>query len=54
MNRLAEAGLSDRADVKLIDYRDLNGKFDKIVSIEMFEAVGQAYWETYFGPFPRC
>ena len=48
MNRLAEAGLSDRADVKLIDYRDLNGKFDKIVSIEMFEAVGQAYWETYF------
>ena len=44
----AEAGLADRADVKLIDYRDLTGKFDKIVSIEMFEAVGQAYWETYF------
>ena len=31
-----------------MDYRDLTGKFDKIVSIEMFEAVGQAYWETYF------
>ena len=48
LKRLAEAGLSDRADVRLIDYRDLTGKFDKIVSIEMFEAVGQAYWETYF------
>ena len=34
--------------VKLIDYRDLEGRFDKIVSIEMFEAVGQAYWGTYF------
>ena len=46
--RLADAGLSDRAEVKLIDYRDLEGRFDKIVSIEMFEAVGQAYWGTYF------
>ena len=43
-----EAGLADRADVMLVDYRELDGKFDKIVSIEMFEAVGQAYWETYF------
>lgn len=33
---------------KYCDYRDLNGKFDHIVSIEMFEAVGQQYWETYF------
>ena len=32
----------------MIDYRDLEGRFDKIVSIEMFEAVGQAYWGTYF------
>ena len=46
--RLADAGLSDRAEVQLIDYRDLKGRFDKIVSIEMFEAVGQAYWPTYF------
>ena len=46
--RLADAGLSDRADVQLIDYRDLKGRFDKIVSIEMFEAVGQKYWATYF------
>ena len=46
--RLAEAGLAGRGDVRLIDYRDLDGKFDKIVSIEMFEAVGEAYWQTYF------
>jgi cyclopropane-fatty-acyl-phospholipid synthase len=46
--RLADAGLAGRGDVRLVDYRDLNGKFDKIVSIEMFEAVGQAYWPTYF------
>ncbi len=45
---LADAGLSDKSDLQLIDYRDLEGKFDKIVSIEMFEAVGQAYWPTYF------
>lgn len=45
---LADAGLSDKADLQLIDYRDLEGKFDKIVSIEMFEAVGEAYWPTYF------
>ena len=46
--RLSDAGLAGRGEVKLIDYRDLEGKFDKIVSIEMFEAVGQAYWPTYF------
>ena len=46
--RLADAGLADRAEVRLVDYRDLQGRFDKIVSIEMFEAVGQAYWGTYF------
>ncbi len=46
--RLADAGLAGRGEVQLIDYRDLKGKFDKIVSIEMFEAVGQAYWPTYF------
>ncbi|MDB3891810.1 cyclopropane-fatty-acyl-phospholipid synthase family protein [Alphaproteobacteria bacterium] len=46
--QLAEAGLSDKAQLRLIDYRDLEGKFDKIVSIEMFEAVGEAYWPTYF------
>ena len=51
--RLAAAGLADHADVRLIDYRDVSGTFDKIVSIEMFEAVGQAYWQTYFEALSR-
>lgn len=46
--RLFNAGLSDRADVQLIDYRDVRGQFDRVASIEMFEAVGQEYWPTYF------
>lgn len=46
--RIFEAGLSERADIKLIDYRDIDGRFDRVASIEMFEAVGEAYWPTYF------
>ncbi len=41
-------GLGERVKVKLCDYRDLAGQFDRIASIEMFEAVGEAYWPTYF------
>jgi len=41
-------GIADRAEVKLMDYRKLTGQYDKIVSIEMLEAVGDAYLETYF------
>lgn len=41
-------GLSDQIGIKLMDYRALTGRFDKIVSIEMLEAVGDAYLETYF------
>ncbi|HEY4416101.1 MAG TPA: cyclopropane-fatty-acyl-phospholipid synthase family protein [Verrucomicrobiae bacterium] len=41
-------GLADRVTIKLIDYRQLTGQFDKIVSIEMIEAVGDQYLETYF------
>ena len=52
-SRLVDAGLDDRVDLKLMDYRDLQGRFDKIVSIEMFEAVGQAYWPTYFATIAR-
>lgn len=37
-----------RADIRLQDYREVPGKFDRIVSIEMLEAVGEAYWPTYF------
>ena len=46
--RIREAGLSDRVAVKLCDYRDERGQYDRVVSIEMFEAVGEAYWKTYF------
>lgn len=40
--------LNEYIDVQLSDYRDVRGKFDKIVSIEMFEAVGEKYWKDYF------
>jgi cyclopropane-fatty-acyl-phospholipid synthase len=46
--RLKTAGLAARGDIRLQDYRDVAGKFDRIVSIEMLEAVGQEYWPTYF------
>jgi cyclopropane-fatty-acyl-phospholipid synthase len=46
--RMQAAGLSDRADLRLQDYRQLDGSFDRIVSIEMLEAVGEAWWPTYF------
>ena len=47
--RMFEAGLADRADIRLVDYRDVTGQFDRVASIEMFEAVGEEYWPTYFG-----
>ena len=46
--RIDEAGLSDRVTLLLQDYRDLTGRFDKLVSIEMIEAVGHRYFDTYF------
>ena len=46
--RLQAEGLSERVEVKLCDYRDLEGRYDRVASIEMFEAVGEAYWPTYF------
>ncbi|ASD27977.1 SAM-dependent methyltransferase [Brevundimonas diminuta] len=46
--RMFEAGLAERADIRLIDYRDVQGRFDRVASIEMFEAVGREYWPTYF------
>lgn len=47
-NRLRDRGLAARADLRLQDYRDVRGQFDRIVSIEMFEAVGERYWPVYF------
>lgn len=46
--RIEAAGLSHRVDIQLKDYRLLEGKYDKLVSIEMVEAVGEAYLSTYF------
>jgi cyclopropane-fatty-acyl-phospholipid synthase len=46
--RIARAGLSDRVEIKLQDYRDEQGRYDGIASIEMFEAVGEKYWPVYF------
>lgn len=46
--RYAMAGIGDKARARLTDYRDIDGKFDRIVSIEMFEAVGEEHWDTYF------
>lgn len=45
--RVAEAGLEDRVTVLLEDYRNLQGRFDRVVSIEMIEAVGHHYLDTY-------
>ncbi len=48
VDRIAKAGLSDRVNIKLQDYRDETGSYDGIASIEMFEAVGERYWPVYF------
>jgi len=46
--RLREESAAGRADMRLVDYRDVGGEYDRIVSIEMFEAVGETFWTTYF------
>lgn len=52
--RLADVGCAGHAGVRLQDYRDItDGPFDAIVSIEMFEAVGRAYWPDYFATLRR-
>ena len=52
--RMAKAGLSDQVTLELRDYRDLSGEtFDHVVSIEMFEAVGERYWPSYFKTLSR-
>lgn len=48
MKRIAADGLSDKIEIRLQDYRDVRESFDRIASIEMLEAVGEAYWSTYF------
>ena len=46
--RLFQEGLGEKAEIRLMDYRDVEGQFDRVASIEMFEAVGEAYWPAYF------
>lgn len=54
VERIAKAGLSDKVEIKLQDYRDEKGTYDGIASIEMFEAVGEKYWPTYFNSIRDC
>ncbi len=48
------AGLSDRVSFEIRDYRDVHEQYDHIVSIEMYEAVGEAYWPTYFSAIQQA
>jgi cyclopropane-fatty-acyl-phospholipid synthase len=51
--RIAAAGLSERASVLLQDYRETQGQFDAVVSVEMIEAVGANHWHEYFSTIDR-
>ena len=51
--RVEEAGVADRVEVELRDYRDVDGTYDAIVSVEMIEAVGDQYWPTFFTTLDR-
>lgn len=53
-DRMKKAKLDDLVTIKICDYRDMHDQFDHIVSIEMIEAVGKAYWETYFNTLKKC
>jgi cyclopropane-fatty-acyl-phospholipid synthase len=47
--RVQKEGLGDLVEARFVDYRDIEGRYDRIASIEMFEAVGEKYWPAYFG-----
>lgn len=51
--RVAEAGLSANVNIELADYREVEGRYDAVVSIEMIEAVGYRFWPTYFHTLDR-
>jgi cyclopropane-fatty-acyl-phospholipid synthase len=51
--RIDEAGLSGRIDVRVCDYREIDGTYDAVVSVEMIEAVGEEYWPAYFASIDR-
>jgi cyclopropane-fatty-acyl-phospholipid synthase len=52
--RIAAAGVADRVDVQLCDYREIDGEYDAVVSVEMIEAVGERYWPAYFSSLERA
>ncbi len=52
--RAERAGVSDKVTFELRDYRDIQGQFDRVVSIEMYEAVGEEWWPTYFSAISRA
>ena len=51
--RIEDAGLSALVEVRVQDYREVGGEYDAIVSVEMIEAVGEAYWPVYFATLDR-
>jgi cyclopropane-fatty-acyl-phospholipid synthase len=53
IERIAAAGVGDRVQVLLRDYREAQGSYDAVVSVEMVEAVGVAYWPVYFAALDR-
>lgn len=52
--RIQKAGLADKVEIKFQDYRDETGRYDHIASIEMFEAVGEKHWPTFFSKMKEC
>jgi cyclopropane-fatty-acyl-phospholipid synthase len=52
--RMAKAGLSEWVEIRLQDYRDIDGVYDAVASVEMVEAVGQDYWPAYLGAIARA
>jgi cyclopropane-fatty-acyl-phospholipid synthase len=51
--RAAAAGLADRVDVRTLDYREIQGHYDVVLSVEMIEAVGEKYWPAYVAAIDR-
>ncbi len=52
--RIFKAGLNEKVDIRFQDYRQEKGRYDRIASIEMFEAVGQEFWPVYFRKLHDC
>lgn len=52
--RIAEQGLTDRIEIRLLDYREIDEEFDAVASVEMVEAVGERWWPTYLDAVARC